>query len=111
MHHDAPEYIQVKYYTACQNSSMEMKESGKCDGLAIGKEVQFNIQIKVLHCPDNPNDWKQTFKIFPIGSQEAIHINLEMNCDCACEHREHHVSSTYLLLKFAMKIRLTVFYL
>jgi hypothetical protein len=95
MRHDAPDYIQVKYYTACQSPSTEIKESNKCDGLMIGKEVQFNVQIKVLQCPNDPNDWKKTFKIFPSGSQEAVHVNLEMNCDCACEHKEHHVSNTY----------------
>jgi hypothetical protein len=34
-----------------------------------------------------------------------------MNCDCACEHKEHHVSNTYFWLKFAMKLRLTECYL
>ena len=108
MKHDAPEYIQVTYYTACQNSSKEIKESSRCDELMIGEEVEFQVQIKVLHCPDNPNDWKQTLKIFPVGSQEATYINLEMNCDCLCEHQEHHVSNTYLLLKFSVKFRLTL---
>jgi protocadherin alpha len=92
MHHDASENIQVKYYTACQGPSTEIKESNKCDELVIGNEVQFNVQITVLHCPENPNDWKQIFKISPTGSQEALHVNLEMNCDCACEHPEHPVS-------------------
>lgn len=90
MQHDAPEYIEVKYYTACQSSSKEVKESSKCDDLMIGEEVEFKVQIKVLRCPDNPSAWKQMFKIFPIGSQESIHINLEMNCDCSCEHQEYH---------------------
>jgi protocadherin alpha len=95
MKHEAPEYIQVKYYTACQGPSTEIKESSECDELVIGKEVQFSVQIKVLKCPVDSKDWKQTFKISPVGSQEAIYVNLEMNCDCACEHPEHHVSNTY----------------
>jgi hypothetical protein len=95
MHHDAPDYIEVKYFTACQSPPTEIKESGECDKLMIGKEVEFKVQIKVLHCPVDPNDWKKTFKIFPVGSLEAIHVNLEMNCDCACEHKEHNVSHTY----------------
>jgi len=95
MKHDAPDYIQVKYYTACQGLSTETKESSKCDKLMIAEEVQFIVQIQVLKCPDDPKDWKQTIKISPVGSQEAIHVNLEMNCDCACEHQEHHVSNTY----------------
>jgi hypothetical protein len=110
MQHDAPEYIEVKYYTACQSSSKEVKESSKCDDLMIGEEVEFKVQIKVLRCPDNPSAWKQMFKIFPIGSQESIHINLEMNCDCSCEHQEYHVSNTSFSLKFAMKRRLTLFF-
>jgi protocadherin alpha len=95
MHHDAPENIQVKFYTACQNPSTEIKESSKCDELMIGEEVQFYVQITVVQCPENQSDWKQTFKISPVGSQEAIQVNLEMNCDCACEHKGHHVSNTY----------------
>jgi protocadherin alpha len=109
MQHDAPEYIQVKYYTACK--SEEIKESSKCDELMIGEEVEFKVEIKVLQCPDNRSDWKQMFRISPFGIKEAIHINLEMNCDCSCEHQEHHVSNTYCVLKFAMKGRVTVFFI
>jgi len=90
MQHDAPEYIQVKYYTSCQNSSKAIGQSNKCDELKIGKEVEFQVEIKVLSCPENPSNWNQTIRIFPVGSQEAIIVHLEMKCDCSCEH----VSST-----------------
>lgn len=98
MRHDAPEHIQVMYYTSCQSSSDEIRQSNKCDKLQIGEEVEFRVEIKVLHCPNNRNDWKQTFKIFPVGSQEATLVHLEMNCDCPCEHKEDHVSIIYILL-------------
>lgn len=109
MRHDAPEHIQVMYYTSCQNSSNKIKQSNKCDKLKIGKEVEFRVEIKVLSCPNNRNDWNQTFKIFPVGSQEAILVHLEMNCDCSCEHQEDHVSSMHILLKCATKLRLSTF--
>jgi hypothetical protein len=109
MRHDAPDHIQVVYYTSCQSSSDEMKQSNKCDELKIGEEVEFKVEIKVLSCPDNQSDWNQTFKIFPVGSQEAILVHLEMNCDCSCEHQDYHVSNMCLLLKSAMRYRLTKF--
>lgn len=65
------------------------------------------MEIKVRSCPENRSDWNQTFRIFPVGSQEAVLVHLEMNCDCSCEHQEHPVSS--ILLKSAMKLRLTTF--
>jgi protocadherin alpha len=104
MKHDAPEYIQVKFYTSCQSSSEAVKQSDKCDGLNIEEKVEFQAEIIVDSCPPDPNDWTQTFKISPVGSQEATIIHIEMNCDCPCEHKEHNVSN--ILVTSAMKFRL-----
>jgi hypothetical protein len=108
MKHDAPEYIKVKFYTSCQSSSGAVKESNECDELKIGKEIEFRVEITVHSCPKNPSDWNQTFRIFPVGSQEAVLIHLEMSCDCSCEHQEHHVSG--ILLKSAMKLSAVLLY-
>lgn len=105
MQHDAPEYIQVTFYTSCQSSSEAVKQSNKCNELKIGQEVEFQVEIVVRSCPANPSDWNQTFRIFPVGSQEAVLVYLEMSCECSCEHQEHSVSN--ILLKFAMKLTLT----
>lgn len=88
MQHNASEYIQVTFYTSCQSSSEAVKQSNKCSGLKIGEEVEFQVEIEVRSCPTSPSDWNQTFRIFPVGSQEAVLINLEMSCDCSCEHQE-----------------------
>jgi hypothetical protein len=107
MQDDAPEYIQVTFYTSSQSSSEAVKQSSKCNELKIGQEVEFQVEIVVHSCPENPSDWNQTFRIFPVGSQEAVLVSLEMSCDCSCEHQEHSVSN--ILLKSAMKLRLTTF--
>jgi protocadherin alpha len=102
MQHNAPDYINVKFYTSCQSSSEAVKESNECSELKIGEEVEFQVKIVVNSCPEDRSDWNQTFRIFPTGSQEAALIHLEMSCDCSCEHQEHHVSN--ILLKSALKL-------
>jgi protocadherin alpha len=109
MRHNGSEHIQIMYYTSCQGSSDEVKQSNKCDDLKIGEEVEFKVEIKVLSCPNNRTDWNQTLKIFPVGSQEAILVHLVMICDCPCEHQDDHVSNMHILLKSATKHRLTTF--
>ncbi|PNF14413.1 hypothetical protein B7P43_G01720 [Cryptotermes secundus] len=89
MQHDAPEYIQVTFYTSCQSSSEAVRQSNKCNELKIGQEVEFQVEIVVRSCPADPSDWNQTFRIFPVGSQEAVLVYLEMSCECSCEHHEH----------------------
>jgi protocadherin alpha len=56
MQHDAPEYIQVTFYTSCQSSSDAVKQSNKCNELKIGEEVEFKVEIKVRQCPENPSE-------------------------------------------------------
>lgn len=57
--------------------------------------VTFSIEIEVTACPKDPKDWNQTFQIYPVAINESLTVNLEMLCDCPCEHPNHFVSIHY----------------
>ncbi|KAJ8878260.1 hypothetical protein PR048_018837 [Dryococelus australis] len=75
--------VQIKYYSSCVNDVY--KETNKCDGLKVGTQVEFQAELKVTRCPEDPRDWKQVIQIYPIGISEALLIDLEILCDCPCE--------------------------
>ncbi|XP_069683528.1 integrin beta-PS-like [Periplaneta americana] len=89
MKDDGTDFVKVRYYTSCKDKSAEPKETANCDNLKIGEEVEFLVEVSVVSCPADPNEWNQTIKIFPVGSHESLTIHLELICDCACEHKEH----------------------
>jgi len=55
--------------------------------------VNFQAEIEVTACPANSKDWSQTFQIYPVGINEALNVNLGMQCDCPCENPIHPVST------------------
>lgn len=48
--------------------------------------VKFTTEIVVTECPANISEWRQTIQIYPVGINESLIIDLEMLCDCPCEH-------------------------
>ena len=69
-----------------------MVQTNKCDGLKVGDIVKFEAEVEVTSCPTDPEKWKQTFKIYPVGINESLIVDLEMLCSCPCERRGHPVS-------------------
>lgn len=56
-------------------------------------QVTFEVDIEVTSCPKDPNEWNQTFNIYPVGLNEAMTIHLEMICECDCEKPWNEVHS------------------
>lgn len=56
-------------------------------------QISYDITIEVKQCPENREDWKKSFSIYPVGLTEQLKINLEFECDCACEAMELGVSN------------------
>ncbi|KAK0178527.1 hypothetical protein PV327_007409 [Microctonus hyperodae] len=77
--------IKIRYLSSCLNEGPPV-ETSKCDGLKVGTKVEFIAEIEVTSCPDNRSEWKQKFDIYPVGINETLTVNLEMLCDCECEH-------------------------
>ncbi|XP_034949317.1 integrin beta-PS [Chelonus insularis] len=81
----ASSVIKVRYLSSCLNDG-PLIETSKCDGLKVGTKVEFIAEIEVTSCPANRSEWKQKFDIYPVGINETLTVNLEMLCDCQCEH-------------------------
>ncbi|XP_061712211.1 integrin beta-PS isoform X2 [Cydia pomonella] len=81
--------IQIVYYSSCLDKT-NVIQTNKCDGLRVGDVVEFTAEITLKECPKDPSKWKQTFVIYPGVISEGLTVELEMQCDCPCEHRGHH---------------------
>ncbi|CAG0919657.1 unnamed protein product [Notodromas monacha] len=77
--------VQITYYSKCLDANGPERQTSKCEGLRIGSKVQFTINIKVTKCPKDPSQRKQTIKIEPVGVNESLIVDLEMQCECDCE--------------------------
>lgn len=88
MRDNATNAIKITYYSACKGKGAAVPTS-KCEGLKVGDIVSFTAEIVVTSCPQNPKDWLQTFKIYPVGINESLIVDLEMLCSCGCEKPGH----------------------
>ncbi|XP_047995298.1 integrin beta-PS-like [Leguminivora glycinivorella] len=80
--------IQIVYSSSCLDEPNVM-QTNRCDGLKVGDVVEFLAKITLKECPRDPSKWKQTFVIKPGGTSEGLTVELEMICDCPCEHPGH----------------------
>lgn len=83
MKDDAPSFIQVTYFSKCLGN--KRIQTSKCNGLKVGNIVTFETEILVTSCPSEPKDWNQSFKIYSVGINESLTIDLELLCSCPCE--------------------------
>ncbi|XP_043285447.1 integrin beta-PS-like [Venturia canescens] len=93
---DAPSFVDVRYFSKCLDPNDEMKERKDCGGLRLGNVVEFDIALKVVECPKDPKDWKQTIHIKPRGVNESLTVNLELLCECPCaipEHKDYAINA------------------
>lgn len=85
MKDNASSYIKVKYYSKCLNGTT-FSETNRCEKLRVGDRIEFQAEIVAVSCPEDPADWHQTLKIYPVGIDEALVIDLELLCSCPCEN-------------------------
>ena len=84
MKHNATENVRVTFFSTCLRGGPPV-QTNKCSGLKVGARVSFTAKIEVTKCPQDPREWKQTFKIYPVGINESVIVDLEMLCQCNCE--------------------------
>jgi len=78
------DYVKIKFYSKClSNKSIE---TDSCSGLRLGTLIDFTVKLELLKCPENPHEWNQTIRIRPVGLHDELVIDLQMLCDCDCEH-------------------------
>lgn len=80
---NATSNVKISYWSSCLDGNKI--ERNNCKGLRVGNTVTFEAKIEVLSCPRNPNEWNQTIRIYPVGLNDALIIDLEMICECDCE--------------------------
>ncbi|XP_078049137.1 integrin beta-PS [Augochlora pura] len=86
---NAPETIDLKYFSRCLDKHKEMQERRECGGLRVGDIVSFELVFKAVECPADPSEWQQTIYIRPGGINESLRIDLSLVCDCPCAQPGH----------------------
>ncbi|XP_014600603.1 PREDICTED: integrin beta-PS-like [Polistes canadensis] len=86
---NAPNFINVKYYSRCLNATEKLMEWQECGGLRVGNVVEFEIVLKAFECPKNLSERQQVLQIKPRGINESLTVDIEILCDCPCEKKDN----------------------
>ncbi|XP_026673834.1 integrin beta-PS-like isoform X2 [Ceratina calcarata] len=86
---DAPKTIDVKYFSRCLEENGELKERRECGGLRVGNIVEFEVTLQATECSANSNESQTIIHIKPRGLNESLTVDLNIICDCPCEHPGH----------------------
>ncbi|XP_066947764.1 integrin beta-PS isoform X1 [Macrobrachium rosenbergii] len=81
--HNATDPVSIRFFSKCEGAT-EM-ETNICQGLHVGDQVDFRVEVELSKCPEDRSDWRQLISIYPVGLRERLLIDLEMLCDCDCE--------------------------
>ncbi|XP_061186067.1 integrin beta-1-A-like isoform X2 [Saccostrea echinata] len=74
--------VDVRFKTKCLGKVV--KDTNKCENLAIGQSVNFSVTLEVKSCPPEGQEEK-ILKIKPVGLYDTLTVNLTFKCKCDCE--------------------------
>ncbi|RXG59556.1 Integrin beta-PS [Armadillidium vulgare] len=77
--------VSIRYFSRCKSTSGPEIETSVCEGLRVGDEVEFRMEVTVDECPKNRSLWKQQIEISPVALPDKLILDLEMLCNCECE--------------------------
>lgn len=81
---DANNFLTLKYFSKCLHRTT-LTETNKCDDLKVGVPVEFQMDIIANTCPEYPGQKRQSVKVYPVGIDEALVLDIELICNCNCE--------------------------
>lgn len=65
MKDNATNYVKISYYSKCKDGTV-LSQTNKCDDLRVGDLIEFQAEIVVTKCPENPEEWNQVIQVnFP----------------------------------------------
>lgn len=76
---NANEFLNVKFMSQCLNERT-FKQTKKCDEIKVGDEIIFEVELTATSCLAT-----QSLKIYPVGIDESLIIDIDMICSCSCE--------------------------
>ena len=74
----ASDHVKLRYFSKCLGGG-SLIETNKCNGLKVGKKVEFAVEVKLTSCPKNPSEWKQKFFIQPVSTCFKFIISKNFN--------------------------------
>ncbi|XP_055636899.1 integrin beta-nu [Toxorhynchites rutilus septentrionalis] len=91
---NAPSYIRISYTTDCGGVYTTPQPINKCDNIEIGKEYDFNVEIRLLDYPPEQVS-NLTVKIEEtLISNEAVELVIDIRKTCNCELEQEPIPSS-----------------
>ncbi|XP_055541726.1 integrin beta-nu [Wyeomyia smithii] len=91
---NAPSYIQISFSTDCGGIYTKPQPINKCDNIEIGKEYEFNVEVRLLEYPSEQVT-NLTVKIEEtLISNEGILLDIEIRQHCQCELTHEPISGS-----------------
>lgn len=78
---DAPDYIRVEFKTRCGEKYETLRDTNKCDNIELGKEYEFDVELTLLHYPDDGTK-NLKVKIEESNIDEGMEIDVEIDLPC-----------------------------
>ncbi|XP_060070735.1 integrin beta-6-like [Ylistrum balloti] len=79
----------IRYFlrSNCGSGADILQKQSQCDRVGVEKPIRFemNMQYKGTECPNDPEKWKDTFKINPEGLKAELNVDVAYNCQCDCQ--------------------------
>ncbi|XP_028662245.1 integrin beta-6 isoform X1 [Erpetoichthys calabaricus] len=82
------EDLQISFTAIC-NDEVILPGQKKCSHLKVGDKVSFNVTVELTDCLKK----HKHFMIKPVGFQDALEVEIEALCTCAC-HNEIELNSS-----------------
>ncbi|KAG2458799.1 ITB6 protein, partial [Polypterus senegalus] len=82
------EDLQISFTAICNDENI-LPGQKKCSHLKVGDKVSFNVTVELTDCLKK----HKHFMIKPVGFQDALEVEIEALCTCAC-HNEIELNSS-----------------
>ncbi|XP_035783330.1 integrin beta-nu-like isoform X1 [Anopheles albimanus] len=80
---DAPDYIQLKYFTDCGGMYETPQPLYRCSNIETGNEYKIDVEVRLLDYPKDPSITELTVRIEEkLISNEAIELQIQFRSNC-----------------------------
>ncbi|KAF4525471.1 hypothetical protein B566_EDAN004883 [Ephemera danica] len=83
--------LRISYTTTCRGSEIA-HESSSCEDTREGEQYEFDLQLHLDTCPDDPEKWRQRIDVSERGLVEGLELDVELLCGCSCAKEQNSPS-------------------
>lgn len=80
---NSSEHLKISYYSSCLSG--QRKQTNLCLGFTVDDQINFDIEVELLSCPQKMEKYREIIRIAPMGLNEGLILEVEMLCSCDCQ--------------------------